>query len=213
MFLLIMLAAVPALQGVVEEKQQRIVEVLLGCLSPFELMAGKLLGIVLVSLTTSTVYLAASFYVASRYGVLSLLTPSLVCWFVTFVVLAVLVYGSLFMAIGAAASDLKDTQSLQTAIMMLLALPLMLAGAILRDPSGNLAVAASFFPFTAPMIMVARLASPASVPVWHAPLATFGATLTAFICVWAAGRIFRVGLLLQGTRPRLADLARWVIRG
>jgi ABC-2 type transport system permease protein len=213
MFMMVLLGSVPAMQGVVEEKQQRIVEVLLASLSPFELMLGKLLGVVGVTLTTSAIYLGGGALIASRYGVLGVLTPGLLAWFFLFTSLAVLVFGSLFMAIGAAASDMKETQSLQTPVTMLATLPMLLLTAVLDDPNGKVAVAGSFVPFSAPMLMTARLASPVVVPPWHPVVAVAVVVLTSLACVWAAGRIFRVGLLLQGKGVRLSDLVRWVVRG
>jgi ABC-2 type transport system permease protein len=213
MFMLVVLGAVPAMQGIVEEKQQRIVEVLLGCLSPFELMLGKLLGVIAVSMTTGAVYLAGGGVLAARFGVASLLSPALIGWFLLFTILAVLVFGSLFMAIGAAAGDLKETQSLQAPIMVTATLPVMLLGAILREPNGTVALVGSFVPLSAPMLMTARLASPANIPVWQPILAVVEVLSMSLLCVWAASRIFRVGLLLQGKGVRLGDLARWVLRG
>jgi ABC-2 type transport system permease protein len=213
MFVMVLLGAVPAMQGVVEEKQQRIVEVLLGCVTPFQLMLGKLLGVIAVSLTISAVYLGGGYLVALRYGVTSTLPGDVMAWFVFFMVLAVLVYGSLFMAVGAAANDLKELQSLQMPVMMTVTLPVLLLGAVLRDPNGKVALIGSFVPFTAPMLMMARLASPAGVAAWQPIVAAFGVLVASMVCVWAAGRIFRVGLLMQGKGVHLADLARWILRG
>ncbi len=211
MFFMVLLGAVPAMQSVVEEKQQRIAEVLLGSVPPFQLMLGKLLGLVLVTLTISIVYLGGGLVVANRFGLV--LPAALLAWFLVFLVLATLIYGSLFTAIGAAATDLKDTQSLQMPATMLLTMPTLLLSAVLRDPNGTVAVVASFFPFSAPLIMTARISATKGVPWWQPPLAAAEVLVLALACVWAAGRIFRIGLLMQGKRVRLRDLARWVVRG
>jgi ABC-2 type transport system permease protein len=213
MFMMVLLGAVPAMQGVVEEKQQRIAEVLLGCVPPFQLMLGKLVGVVAVSFTVGSVYLGGGYAVASRYGMTSLVAPSLIAWFVVFMVLSSLIYGSLFMAVGAAASDMKETQSLQMPIMMIVTLPLLLLGAVLRDPNGPVALVGSFVPFSAPMLMTARLATPSGVPWWQPVVAATGVLAMALACVWAAGRVFRLGLLMQGKGVRFSDLARWIVRG
>jgi len=98
-------------------------------------------------------------------------------------------------------------------VMLLVALPMMLLGAVVQDPNGPVAVAVSFFPFSTPMIMMARLGVPPGVPWWQ-PVAGVGLVLvTTMACVWAAGRIFRVGLLMQGKGVKIADLARWVVHG
>ena len=213
MLIVVMLASMPAMQSIVEEKQQRIAEVLLGCVSPFELMLGKLLGVVAVSLTISGFYLAGSYFVVSRLGASNLVTNGLMVWFVLFLLLAVMVYGSLFMAVGAAAGDMKETQSLQMPVTMMIILPTLLLGTLLREPNGKVAVIGSFVPFSAPMLMMARLSTGAQVPTWQPALAATGVLLTALACVWASGRVFRVGLLLQGKGVRFADLLRWVLRG
>src|SRR5205823_2996904 len=128
-------------------------------------------------------------------------------------VLAVFMYGSLLMAVGAAAGDLKETQTLQMPIMIVMTLPMLLLGAVVRDPGGTIAVFGSFFPFSTPMLMMARIAAPAGVPWWQPPVGAVLVLATSLACVWAAGRVFRVGLLLQGKGVRIADLARWVVRG
>ena len=176
-------------------------------------MLGKLLGVVAVSSTVASVYLCGGYSVAARYGISSALTPGILAWFAVFMVLSALVYGSLFMAVGAAASDMKETQSLQTPIMMTMTMPLLLLGAVLRDPGGKIALVGSFIPFSAPMLMTARLAAPAGVPWWHPVVAAAGVLATALACVWAAGRVFRVGLLMQGKGVTFGELAKWIVRG
>lgn len=211
MLVMVMLGAIPAMQAVVEEKQQRIAEVLLGSIPPFQLMLGKLLSVVLVTLTISAFYLGGGYAIAARFGVR--VAPVILAWFVLFLILSTLIYGSLFTAIGAAATDLKETQSLQMPATMLLTLPTFFTSAILREPNGTIATFGSFFPFSAPLLMTARLATTGGVPWWQPPLAALEVLLVALACVWAAGRIFRVGLLMQGKGVRLRDLARWVVRG
>jgi ABC-2 type transport system permease protein len=213
MYFMILIGASPAMQGVVEEKQQKISEVLLGSVSPFGLMLGKLIGVVAVALTVGGIYATVGYALASRYGLTSALSPGLLAWFFLFLSLAVLTYASLFMAVGAAASDIKETQSLLMPVMLVAATPMLLLGAVLQDPNGIVAMIGSFFPFTAPMLMTARVAVPPGVPWWQPVLAIGIVVPTVLVCVWAAGRIFRVGLLMQGKGVKLHDLARWVIRG
>jgi ABC-type Na+ efflux pump permease subunit len=213
MFMVIMVGATPAMQGVVEEKGQRIAEVLLGSLSPFELMAGKLLGVAGVSLTMALVYFAGGYVVAQRYGVADMLTPALMAWFFVFLVLALLIYGSLFIAIGAAAGDVKDTQTLLLPVMLVACLPFFALGPIMQDPNGTIAVACSWFPFATPFLLVARQSVPPGVPIVQMVGGIVLVLVTTLFCVWAAGRIFRVGLLMQGKGAKLGDLFRWVLKG
>lgn len=213
MFMVIMIGATPAMQGIVEEKGQRIAEVLLGSVTPFELMAGKLLGVVGVSSTMAGVYLGGGVVVAARYGLTDSLSPGLVAWFIVFLLLALLIYGSLFIAIGAAAGDIKDTQTLLMPIMLVACLPFFALGPIMMDPNGKVAVACSFFPFSAPMVLVARQSVPPGVPAWQMATGIAIVLATTVFCVWAAGRVFRVGILMQGKGARFKDMAQWVFKG
>jgi ABC-2 type transport system permease protein len=213
MYVLILVGASPAMQGVVEEKQQRIAEVLLGSVTPFGLMLGKLLGVVAVAITVGGIYLTGGYWALSRYGMTDVLSAGLLAWFLVYLVLAVLMYASLFIAVGAAAGDIKETQALLMPVMLLVALPMLLLAAVIQDPNGPLAMGVSFFPFSTPMMMVARIAVPPGVPWWQPVVGVVLVLVTSLACVWAAGRIFRVGLLMQGKGVKFADLARWVIRG
>jgi ABC-2 type transport system permease protein len=213
MYMMVLLGSTPAMQGVVEEKMQKIVEVLLGSVTPFQLMVGKLLGIVAVSLTIMAVYMTGIYFVAHRYQVTEFLSPGLLAWFLVFQVLAVLMYGSVFIAIGAAATDMKETQSLLMPVMMVVMLPLFMVAAILQDPNSTFATAASFFPPSTPMLMVARLAVPPGIPWWQPVAGVLGVLVMTLACVYAAGRIFRVGILMQGKGAKFSDLARWVFSG
>ena len=130
-----------------------------------------------------------------------------------FLVLAVLMYGSLFIAVGAAAGDIKETQTLLMPVMLLACLPLFALGPIMQDPNGTVAVACSFFPFATPMLMVARQSVPPGVPGWQPAVGIVLVLATTLACVWAAGRIFRVGILMQGKGVKFGDLVRWVFRG
>ena len=213
MFMVIMVGATPAMQGIVEEKSQRIAEVLLGSVSPFQLMAGKLLGVIGVALTMAVVYFTGGYIVAERYGVAGMLSPGLIVWFAIFLVMALLIFGSLFIAVGAAAGDIKDTQTLLMPIMIIACLPFFALGPIMQDPNGKIAVVCSFFPFATPMLLVARQSVPPGVPLWQMLSGIALELATTAFCVWAAGRIFRIGILMQGKGAKFSDLFRWVFKG
>lgn len=213
MFMVIMMSATPLMQGVVEEKMQRIAEVLLGSVRPFELMMGKLIGMSAVSLTITAVYLAGAYWAAHRYGFSEYIGGELLTWFLVFQSLAALMYGSLFIAIGAACTDMKETQNLLWPVMLLACLPMFVVGTVLQEPNNPVATGLSFFPFSSPMLMIARMAVPPGIPWWQPLLAVAGSLLTTMVCVYVAGRIFRVGLLMQGKGAKLGELVQWVIRG
>ncbi len=213
MFMVILLTATPLMQGVVEEKMQRIAEVLLGSVRPFDLMLGKLLGMTAVSLTISAVYLGGGWWAAQRFEYAPDVSPGFVVWFVAYQVLAALMYGSLFAAVGAACTDMKETQTLMWPVMILVMVPIWFLGAVVQEPNGAVVTGLSFFPFATPMLMTARQAVPPGVPWWQPAVGAAVVLVATLVCVWAAGRIFRVGILLQGKGARLGDLARWVLRG
>src|SRR5205814_1299093 len=98
-------------------------------------------------------------------------------------------------------------------VMLLACLPLFTLRNVLEEPNSPVAVGMSFFPFATPMLMVTRMAVPPGVAWWEPPLGVLGVLVTTVLCVWAAGRIFRVGILMQGKGARLGEIARWVFRG
>jgi ABC-2 type transport system permease protein len=213
MFVIVISTASPLLNSVMEEKMTRISEVLLGSLSPFELMSGKLLGVVGVSMVLSAIYLSGTYAFAAYHGYGDAVTPMQIVWFVIYLVLAMLIYGSLFIAIGAAATDLKDAQALMTPGMMLFMSPLFIWMPILRAPGSSLAVIASLVPFATPVLMTLRLALTPAPPAWQIALGFVLTLLATAFFVWAGGRIFRVGILMQGKSASFAEMWRWVRAG
>ncbi|MCS7034242.1 MAG: ABC transporter permease [Phycisphaerae bacterium] len=213
MFLTVLIGSSQLATNVVEEKQLRIAEVLLGSVRPFELMMGKLLGGVGVALTLAAVYIIGAYIGAREFGIAKYLTPSILFWFVVFAILGTFMYGGLFVAAGAAVTNLKEAQSLITPIMLLVMLPMFVFGPVLNDPSGPIARTATFFPFSAPMMTVLRLGIPPGVQTWETILAAVITLLTTLAIVWAAGRIFRVGILMQGQPARPGQLLKWIVSG
>jgi ABC-2 type transport system permease protein len=130
-----------------------------------------------------------------------------------FQVLAVFMYGSIFLAIGAAATEIKETQTLVMPVMLLACIPMFILGNTLEDPNHPLVVAMSLFPTAAPMLMTARIAIPPGPPLWQPILAVALVLIVTITFVWAAGRIFRVGILMQGKGAKLGQMLQWVFRG
>lgn len=213
MFMLLMVGAQPLLQGVVEEKMQRVAEVLLGSVRPFELMLGKLIGMVGVSLTLGSIYLAGAYWAASKYELTEYLSATVLVWFFAFQVLAVLMYGAMFIAVGSAASDLRETQTLVMPLMLVIVLPMFVLANVVREPHSTFSVSVSLIPLASPMLLVARHSVPPGVPIWQLALGIIMVLGTTVLFVYAAGRVFRVGILMQGKGARFADIGRWILRG
>jgi ABC-2 type transport system permease protein len=213
MFMMIFVGASPLMQGVVEEKSQRIAEVLLGSVRPFPLMLGKLLGTVGVASTLALIYLGGAFLAAQRFGVAEYIPAQLIAWFIVYQILGVLLFGSLFIAVGAACSSVQETQTLMMPVMVIAMIPLFVMMNVITEPDAPLATGASLFPTATPMLMVARLSVSPGLPLWQPLLGVVLVLLTALACVWAAGRVFRVGLLAQGKGASIREMVGWVWRG
>ncbi|MBD3415495.1 MAG: hypothetical protein GF421_13840, partial [Candidatus Aminicenantes bacterium] len=112
MFMLVMMGAMPLLQSTMEEKTQRIAEVLLGSLQPHQFMAGKVLGGLLVSLTGALVYVAGGVFFMGRVGWTDLIPFHVIPWFFAFLVMEIVMVGSILAAFGSACNDPKDAQNL-----------------------------------------------------------------------------------------------------
>jgi ABC-type Na+ efflux pump permease subunit len=183
---------------------------LLGSVRPFDLMLGKLLGMTAVSLTITAVYLVGAYWAARHYGFAEYIPTALLAWFLAYQLLAALMFGSLFIAVGAACTDMKETQNLMWPVMLLAIMPMFFLGSILQEPNSMVATGLSFFPFATPMLMIMRQSVLPGVPSWQPVVGIVLVLATTLFCVWAAGRIFRVGILMQGKGAQLGDLLRWV---
>ena len=210
LFLSVMASAPQLLNAVIEEKMSKISEVLIASVTPLQLMLGKLMGTAAVALVMALVYLGGGIYALISTGRIEILDPSLIGWFLLFLFCTVMMFGSLFLSIGAASSDIKDAQGMMQPAMILVLLPVIAASAVIRAPESGIAVASSLFPTSAPFIMLIRLAMKPGPPMWQLALSVVLMLSTAFLFVWAAGRIFRVGLLMQGKSATLAEMIRWI---
>jgi ABC-2 type transport system permease protein len=210
MFLTVMTSATHLLNAIIEEKMSRICEVLLGSVSPFQLLMGKLIGVTGVSLLLALVYFGGAAFAVAQTGRWDLLDPVLIGWFFLFLICAALMYGALFLALGSACSSISDAQSLLQPAMMLLMLGYLGSFVALRAPDSGLAVGMSMFPTMAPFTMILRMAIPPGVPVWQVAISVAVLVATTGGVVWAASRVFRVGILMQGKAPNLPELMRWI---
>ncbi len=219
------------LNSVIEEKSNRIIEVLLSSVTPGELMLGKLLGVALTGGVMMSAWIgsiagmafvqarifasaAASGAAASNLAsvptdVLSLFqTTWLLPGFAAYFILGYIAYATIFLTIGSLCSTLKDAQNLMGPLMLLLMVPLFLMPFIPKDPNGPIATFFSWIPIYTPFIMMNRIT--ASPPL----LDVIGTTvlLVAFdvFILWACGRIFRLAILRTGQPPRIVELFRWL---
>ena len=213
MFMMIMVGATPLVGGVLEEKMGRIAEVMLGSVQPFQLMMGKLIGMIGISLTIVALYLAGLYWLARHYGLTDMFSIGLLAWFLVYLILAVVLYGSIFVAIGSACTTSAETQTLLMPVIIVAVIPMLVLVHVIQEPNSVFSTSISFFPPATPMVMVGRLSVPPGIPWWQPTLGVVLLLATTAGFVYAAGRIFRVGLLMQGQGAKFTDLARWVVRG
>jgi ABC-2 type transport system permease protein len=210
MFLAVMTSAQHLLNAIIEEKMSKINEVLLGSLTPFQLLMGKLLGVGAVALVLAFIYFVGGIYLALQYGRGDLINLPLLAWFVLFLICAALTYGAMFLALGSACSDLRDAQSLLQPAMILVVLAYIGSFVVMRAPDSTLALVMSFIPTMTPFTMMLRMSLTPAPPVWQLLLAIGLMLATTVAVVWAGARIFRIGILMQGKAPNLPELLRWI---
>jgi ABC-type Na+ efflux pump permease subunit len=193
----------------VEEKSSRVVEVLLAAVSPFQLMAGKLLGQSAIGLLAMAIYLGLGLLALYSFAMIGIIDPMLIVYFLLFFLITYLVFGALMISIGAAVNQIQEAQSLMGPVMLLLVVPYMLSPMIGRSPNSTLAVVISFLPPMNTMAMMARMASDSPPPEWQVWLTVVVGFAGACAAVWFAGKVFKVGLLMHGKPPNVATLIRW----
>lgn len=212
-WIMVMMGASPLLGAVMAEKSQRIIEVLLGCATPLEIMTGKLLGALGVALTGTAVYLGGALFALFQMGIAGVAPLHLLPWFLAYVVLAILMTGGNAIALGAVCNDQRDAQNLTLPSILPILIPMFLLGPILREPNSTFAVVTSLIPPFTPVLMLMRQATPAGVPLWQPVVGLLGVCGFTTLVLLAGARIFRVGLLMQGKPPRLREMLRWAWRG
>lgn len=193
----------------VEEKSSRVVEVLLAAVSPFQLMAGKLLGQLAIGLLAMGIYLGLGLLALYSFAMFGIIDPMLIVYFLAFYLITNLVFGALMISIGAAVNQIQEAQSLMGPVMLLLLVPYMMSPMIGRAPNSTLAVVVSFLPPMNTVGMMTRMASDSPPPAWQVWLTLLVGLGAACAAVWFAAKIFKVGLLMHGRPPSLATLIRW----
>ena len=198
-------------QGVVEEKSSRIVEILLTTIRPWQLMAGKVLGIGLVGLAQISAVLVAGIatgYATDSFTFPSVLAGSAALWAVVWFLLGYLVYALVFAALGALVSRQEDVGGVTAPAVMLIILPYVAGISILpADPDNEVLALLSLFPLFAPMLMPMRSALGVAPP-WQVGVAIALTLLLIVVLVWLAGRIYGNAVLRMGGRVKINDALR-----
>jgi ABC-2 type transport system permease protein len=217
LFMTLLLYGIATMRGILEEKSSRVMEVLLGSVSPDELMSGKILGIGLVGLTQVAIYAVTAglvrIYLATHAnpdmaGALSSFTAGKMAFFLVFFLLGYFMYTALFACIGAVCNSEQEAQNLQSPVQMCLMLPMMATIFFVGQPDSTISVIVSLIPLFTPMVMFMRICVQ-TPPAWQIALSialTLGATLLVFR---GAAKVFRIGILMYGKRPTIPEILRW----
>ncbi len=213
MMMVVMGGSAPMLSVVAEDKMQRVFEMLLPSITPFELMMGKVLASVARSLTSSTFYILGALLGLRGATLLGMVPFDLIPWFFVYMLAEVTMLSAMGAALGASTSSSRDAQSLGILMVLPVMIPAFLIAPLLQAPNGVFATVVSLIPPFTPMIMLMRQAMPAGIPAWQPWVGLAGVILSTLLMVWAAARVFRITILMQGKPPRLADLVRYAARG
>ncbi len=203
-YFLIMGSASLLLSNISKEKENRVVEILLTSVTPRQLLTGKIVGLGIVGLGQTLLWLGTAVALMNLSGQTFQLPasfafpPSFLVWGLVFFLLGYAVYASLMAGLGALAPNLREATQLTFVIMLPMIIPLFFSSTVfMEDPNGPIATALSLFPLSAPVAMMARLAS-RGVPWWHPVLAAVLLAVTAVIIVRAVAGMFRAQALVSG---------------
>jgi len=232
-YMILLIYGSQVMMGVMEEKTNRIAEVIVSSVKPFQMMLGKILGIGLVALTQFLLWIAFVFIiynVGKASGTTGMATemvgkmqdlftsvnvPLILFCFGFYFLAGFFFYSSLYGAIGSAVNeDMREAQSLSFPITMLVIISIAMMSAAISDPTGPVAVWGSIIPFSSPIVMMARIpfGVPGTVPWWQLILSMSILILSFLFTVWFAGKIYRTGILMYGKKPTWKEMIKWAFR-
>jgi ABC-2 type transport system permease protein len=203
--------------SVIEEKTNRVVEVMVSSVSPDTLLGGKLLGVGAAGLTQMLAWALAmgaiGLYVGSGAVAGGAAVPEVgmgtLAAFVVFFLLGFFLYGALYAAVGAAVNSMQEAQNFMLPLMAPVIMAMMFIPMVVRSPDSPLAVTLSLIPLLSPLLMFLRI-SVLTPPLWQVALSVVLTALTIWGVIWLAARIYRVGILMYGKRPTFPEIVRWV---
>ena len=213
----VLMTASSLLTNTVEEKSNKLVEVLLSSISPLEMLSGKIIGTAATGLTLVGAWMlcfvvtlslvpqpaSGGFNLAAVAG-----DPFFLASFAVYYLLGYLFYAAILVALGSMCDSMKDAQGLMSPVMMLMFLPLAAMVPVARDPNGTLARVISWFPPFTPFVMMNRAAGPPAL--WEYVGTTALLVLSVVAAFWMSAKVFRIGILMTGKPPKLREIMRWL---
>lgn len=198
------------LTSVLEEKNSRVIEVILSAVSPYEFMAGKILGLSAAGIAVVIVWGAASFLAGAANGMTAVISPVLLVYFVIYFLLGFLLFSGLFAAVGSACNTIKEAQTLMMPVSLLAVIPLMGWMYFSQHPDAFWSRLLSFFPPLTPMLMILRISARPEISILEIIASMAVLAIGVVAVMWASGKVFRVGILMYGKAPTMRQLLRWI---
>lgn len=223
------------MRSVIEEKTNRIVEIIASSVKPFELLLGKILGVGLLGVTQFVVWVLAAAAILTVAGPIAAsvmgpgtteaagamsegasalpeipsIDPIIGIYFVIFFILGYLIYSAIFASIGSAVDSETDTQQLMLPLMIPIIIAILLLPKVASDPDSSLAVISSLIPFLSPVLMIARIPI-TDVPFWQISLCLALMVGTIIGCLALGAKIYRVGILMYGKKATFKEIWKWM---
>ncbi len=202
-------------RSVVTEKTSKTVEIMLSSVTSRDLMFGKILGLGLAGLLQYAVWIGMAFLLtkvagpAFGIGIPAGLSMGNLCWLVVFFILAFFLYSSAYAALGAASEDEQHLGQLAWPLLIFLMVPLVMISTFVSNPDSSISLFLSLFPMTSPIVMLVRILV-SEPPAWQIGLCLGLLVLAVGGMALLAAKIFRVGILMTGKKPKLAEVIHWI---
>jgi ABC-2 type transport system permease protein len=217
MYFALIIYGIQVLQGVIEEKSSRIIEVILSSVRPFDLMMGKILGIGSLGLTQIAIWLLSASIltlpqIAAALTVTTRIAPPPVptlVFFPIFFILGFFLFAAIYAGVGSMFNSIEDAQQVAGTVNMLLVAPLFFLLPVLKNPDGTLATVLSMVPVFSPVLMYLRIATQMP-PMWQVVVSIVLLVLSILVTVWFVAKIYRIGILMYGKKPTLPEVWRWL---
>ena len=231
LYMVIVLYGQMVLTSVVEEKSSRVIDVMVTSCTPFQLMAGKILGIASVALTQIAIW-AVLIIAASKFLIPALFSADvaasndimlqsligtlgdtsyialLLVYLILYLLGGFLLYASLYAAAGSAVDSVQDGQQFNTILLTPIILAMIVMMSVFNDPNSSMAIAFSMIPFTSPIVMIARI--PFGIPLWQIVVSLVLLYATFALTTWIAAKVYRIGIFTHGKRASWQELWKWL---
>ncbi len=222
LYMMIALYGQNILRGVMEEKSTRVAEVVVASVRPDVLLAGKVIGAGAVGITQQLIWIMSGVLIFTQraaltkaFGIADLpfSLPTIGAGFLAvtllYYIFGFLFYASLFAAVGAMVSNQEDAQQASMPVTVILILSVIFMQPLLLAPNGNMARIMTLVPSASPVLMPLRM-SMVDVPAWEIALSLVLLAGACAVSVYLSARVYRVGLLMYGKKPSVAELIRWI---